>query len=546
MKRGIRRLSLAVLILMLAITVVGALAARAAVKDQEAILLHERTNEIGLVLTSDIGALPGPLDVLGGVLRATHNSAAAFRQASAAAAVGSAQPVTFALIRKTSAGFVVVLANGAGLHRGQLITDQRAVAFQRALSTTQLVPTAVIGSGTSRALGFVVGPPVAPAGTVLYRQDTIGPVAAPRQSATAPFSELDVMIYASPHPQASQLLAETSSSLPRNGPVRTQPLAAGAATWTLQTAAVHPLVGATTEDAPLIVVIGGIVLAVLVALVIDVETRRRKGAVELYDTEHRVAETLQRSLLPVLPLMSGLDLAARYLPGAAHQEIGGDWFDVFELGNGRVGVVIGDVVGHDIAAAAAMAKIQASLRAYAWAGSGPAAVLDRLDGLISTYAISELATVFYGVLDPADDLGNRSMTFANAGHPSPLIRHPDGNVGDVTAARSVLLGAPSQPGATRSQATVTLTAGSTLMFFTDGLVEIPGESLTDSLAQLRDTLTAAPADVGAEALCELVLAHVDPQRLRDDVAVLAVQIGTVQPERPRPDDAAAVDVAAAI
>jgi stage II sporulation SpoE-like protein len=538
MRRHIRRLSFVVLIGLLAITAAGAWATKTAVKDQEAKLLHERTNEIGLVLTSDIAALPGPLDVLGGVLRATHNSAAAFRQASTAAAAGSTQGVTFALLRKTSAGFVVVLANGPGLHPGQVVSDQRATAFQRALSTTQLVPTAVIGQGRARALGFVLGPPVAPAGMVLYRQDAIGPVAAPRQSATAPFSELDVVIYASSHPQSSQVLAETSPTLPLKGPVRTQPLVAGAATWTLQTAAVHPLVGATTEDAPLIVVLGGIVLAVLVALVIDAETRRRKGAVALYDTEHRVAETLQRSLLPVLPPVPGLNLAARYLPGAAHQEIGGDWFDVFALADGRVGLVIGDVVGHDIAAAAAMSKIQASLRAYAWAKSQPAEVLDRLDGLISTYAISELATVFYGVLDPADDVGDRLLTFANAGHLPPLVRHPDGTVDDLTVPNSVLLGAPTRPGAIRSQRQVTLKAGTTVVLFTDGLVELPGGSLTQSLAQLRTTMSVAAPDLGPEALCDLVLAHLDPQRLRDDVAVLAVELSAVQSAGQLPSNSA--------
>jgi hypothetical protein len=523
MNHRIRRLSLAVLIVLVAITVVGSWAARTAVKDQEAKLLHERTNEIGLVLTADIGALPGPLDVLGGVMRATDNSPAAFRQASASAEVGSTRPVTFALIQKTAVGFEVVMSSGSALHSGQVISDQRTAAFQQALTSKQLIPTTVIGTGAGRALGFAVGPPVAPAGMILYRQDALGPVGAPRQASTAPFSELDVVIYASSRPQAGQILAESTDG-PLKAPIRTQPLAAGGATWTLQAAAVHPLVGTTTEDTPLIVLIGGIVLSLLIALVVDVETQRRKGAVALYDTEHRVAETLQRSLLPVLPVIPGLGLAARYLPGAAHQEIGGDWFDVFELGDGRVGVVIGDVVGHDIAAAAAMAKIQASLRAYAWAGNEPSVVLDRLDGLISTYAISELATVFYGVLDPADAAGGRSFTFANAGHLTPYVRHANGTVAELSGAHSLLLGAPTRPGVVRAQAEIVLAPGSTLVLFTDGLVEVPGESLTHSLAKLRSTLTAAPANVDAEGLCALVLAAVTPERLRDDVAVLTVAL----------------------
>jgi hypothetical protein len=544
MRHGLRRLSVVVLLVMVAITLAGAWAARAAVRDQEAKLLKERTNEIGLVLTSDIGALPGPLQVLGGVLKATNNSAAAFGQASAAAQ-GSTQTVTFALIRKTPSGFTVVMAQGNGLHPGQLITDRRAAAFQRALATTQLVPTSVIGSGATRALGYALGPPVAPAGTVLYREDLLGPVKAPRQAATAPFSELNVVIYATPHPDVRQVLAETTNALPLKGLVRTQPLAAGADTWTLQASAVHPLVGATAQDAPWIVLSGGIFLAGLLALVVDAETRRRESAIALYDSEHRVAETLQRSLLPTLPTVAGLGLAARYLPGAAHQEIGGDWFDVFGLEDGRLGVVIGDVVGHDIAAAAAMSKVQASLRAYAWNGAAPNAVLDRLDGLITTFEISELVTVFYGILDGADGTGNRRLTFANAGHLPPFIRHPDGRVADLTAANSLLLGAPSPLGRVRPLGDIELAAGSTLLMFTDGLVEVPGESLTDSLARLAAVLAAVSDDTDTEALCDLVLAQINPTQLRDDVAVLAIELPALHATDPATDPGDSMSAAAA-
>jgi Stage II sporulation protein E (SpoIIE) len=532
-RHRIRRVSVAVLIVMVAITAGGAWAAKTAVKDQEAKLLQERTNEIGLVLTADLAALPGPLDVLGGVLKATHNSAAAFRQASAAADVGSAQGVTFALLARRPAGFTVLMAEGGGLHQGELITDRRSEAFQRALATTQLVPTAVIGAGATRALGYALGPPVAPAGTVLYREDPLGPVHAPRQAATAPFSELNVVIYGSPHPERSQVLAETNAALPLKGPIRTQPLPAGAATWTLQASAVHPLVGGTVEDAPWIVLVGGIAVSLLVAFVIEAETRRRKSAIALYDTEHGVAETLQRSLLPKLPVIAGLGLAARYLAGAAHQEVGGDWFDVFDLGDGRVGVVIGDVVGHDIAAAAAMSKVQASLRAYAWSGDQPSEVLDRLDGLITTFEITELVTVFYGVLEPADDAGDRRLTFANAGHLPPYIRQPGGAVDDLHGVSSLLLGAPRPAGAVRSQAEVTLRAGAVLVLFTDGLVEVPGESLTRSLDQLKDTLTAAPLGIDSEALCDLVVAQIHSDQLRDDVAVLTVALAVTQAPAPR-------------
>jgi hypothetical protein len=512
---------------MLIITVVGAFAARAAVKDQESRLLRERTNEIGLVLTASISSLPGPLDVLGGVLRATNQSPTAFGQASAAAEVGSSAGDTFALVRKTANGFMVVMAKGPGLHTGQIVSGVRAKAFQTALTSSALVPTAVIGSGAKRSLGFALGPPVAPAGTVLYREDLLGPVGAPRAAKTAPFSELNVVIYASSKPAPDEVLAETTTGLPLKGQVRTQPLPAGAANWTLQASAASPLVGTATEDAPWIVLIGGICLALLVGLVTEAESRRRRSAVALYDSEHRVAETLQRSLLPSLPSIPGLDLAARYLPAALHQEIGGDWFDVFELADGRIGVVIGDVVGHDVAAAAAMAKVQSSLRAYGWSGAAPNEVLDRLDGFISNFKISDLVTVFYGVLSASDESGGRTLTFANAGHLPPFVRDPDGSVRDLSAAASLLLGAPSLAGTTRPQGTVALAAGSTLLLFTDGLVEVPGESLTTSLSQLGASVAAAAPGADAASVCNLLLAKLSPERLRDDVAVLTIQLEAV-------------------
>ncbi len=549
MRPQLRRLSLAVFVLMVVITIAGTVTARITVKDQEKRLLRERANEVALVLTSSIGALPAPLDVLGGVLRATNESPSAFRQASAAAEVGGAVPVTFALLRKTPAGFVVVMAKGTGLHAGQVITDQRTRAFGAALTSGKLEPTVVVGHGADRALGFALGPPVAPAGTVLYRQDLLGPVGAPRSAGTAPFSELDVVIYAASRPDPTQVLAKTTDTVPLKGQVYDVPLAAGGVTWTLQAAAVHPLVGAATEDAPWIVLVGGMFLSALAALVIEIETRRRKAALGRYDAEHRAAESLQRSLLPTLPAVPGVGLAARYLPGAAHQAVGGDWFDVFELDDGRVGLVIGDVVGHDIAAAAAMSKIQSALRAFALGGASPVEVLDRLDAMITTFEISELATVFYGVLDHPDARGGRLLTYVNGGHLAPLVRGPGGQVEALNSPQPLLLGAPRRSGASRQQATVYLSAGSTAVLFTDGLVEVPGESLTISLARFAAAVSDIEGDVTADELCAHILADINPERLRDDVAVLVIGLVAEDPHPPpeqRPSSAQDVSVSVAV
>jgi phosphoserine phosphatase RsbU/P len=135
--------------------------------------------------------------------------------------------------------------------------------------------------------------------------------------------------------------------------------------------------------------------------------------------ESRVATALQRSLLPRLPDISGLEIAARYLPG--HDRlVGGDWYDVFELPTGHVGAAIGDVVGHGLHSATVMGRIRNALRAYALDSDDPAAVLTRLDDMVSHFEPDEMATVLYAVFDPA----RRQMTISVAGHPLPLMTLP--------------------------------------------------------------------------------------------------------------------------
>ena len=119
----------------------------------------------------------------------------------------------------------------------------------------------------------------------------------------------------------------------------------------------------------------------------------------LYQREHEVAEALQRSLLPQLPVVPGLDRAARYRPGSRAAQVGGDWYDLFALPDGAVGLAVGDVMGHDLAAAAAMGQLRSVLRSYAWQGSGPAVVLDRLDQLVQGLDMAQLATAIYARLD---------------------------------------------------------------------------------------------------------------------------------------------------
>jgi serine phosphatase RsbU (regulator of sigma subunit)/anti-sigma regulatory factor (Ser/Thr protein kinase) len=184
-----------------------------------------------------------------------------------------------------------------------------------------------------------------------------------------------------------------------------------------------------------------------------------------------------------LPDVPGLALAARYLPGAAGTEVGGDWYDVIPLADGRVGIAMGDVVGRGIPAASLMGQLRNGLRAYAIEGHPPAAVLERLDRLVQSLNPGRMATLLYMVIEP----DGRNAVFSNAGHLPPLVVNPDGSVAELAAWKGdLLLGV--DPDTRRRESVVTLDRGATVLLYTDGLVERRDADLDTGLVRLRDAL----------------------------------------------------------
>lgn len=241
----------------------------------------------------------------------------------------------------------------------------------------------------------------------------------------------------------------------------------------------------------------------------------------LYTRERQVAEALQRSLLPRLPDVPGLELAARYLPSSRVAEIGGDWYDVLMLPDGAVGLAIGDVMGHDLIAAAAMGQLRSVLRSYAWEGDPAAAVLDRMDRLVQGLHMAQLATAVYARLE-RDDTGLAILRYANAGHLSPLLQEPDGTVRYLEGGHSVLLGAPMTE--ERAEAAEALPPGTTVLLYTDGLVERRAAPIDEGLDWLADLVRAHEPTAGPRALNDALLASLADQSLADDVALLAFRV----------------------
>ena len=243
-----------------------------------------------------------------------------------------------------------------------------------------------------------------------------------------------------------------------------------------------------------------------------------------FEQERHIAETLQRSLLPdQLPDVPGMDVAVRYLPAGAGMEVGGDWFDMFELADGRVVLAMGDVVGRGVRAAALMGKLRTSLEAYAFDGRSPAEVAERLHALMERQHRADMATMLYVAIDR-----DRScIELASAGHMPLLIRGPGGTARLVGRAPSPPLGA--LPFVHFESSRIEIEPGSTLILFTDGLVEVRGTSIEVRLEELRRAVEAAPRD--PEPLCEAVLiGMVGPDEPRDDVALLALRVAPLPTE----------------
>jgi anti-sigma regulatory factor (Ser/Thr protein kinase) len=242
-----------------------------------------------------------------------------------------------------------------------------------------------------------------------------------------------------------------------------------------------------------------------------------KSAAARVEVERHLGETLQRNLLPRLPEIPGLRFAARYRPGGGETEVGGDWYDAIMLRNGKLGIVIGDVVGRGVEAAARMAHLQSAARVYALEDLRPAVVLERMNGFVLEGERGGMVTLIYAIVDPDAN----TMRMATAGHPPPLIFRPneEPTFAETTAASP--LGVMRFP--VYEESVMTLEPESTALFYTDGLVEGPELPLGEGLEDLRRVSEGTPLE--PDALCHAVLGSIDARAgSRDDQALLAVQL----------------------
>ncbi|MEU2267557.1 SpoIIE family protein phosphatase [Streptomyces olindensis] len=238
----------------------------------------------------------------------------------------------------------------------------------------------------------------------------------------------------------------------------------------------------------------------------------------LYDTKQDLAHGLQQALLPrALPMVTGLDVAARYLPATRGMDIGGDFYDVIRLGDTAVAAVIGDVQGHNAAAAALMGQVRTAVHAHATLSARPDQILARTNRLLTDLGPDLFTTCLYAHLD----LARRRVTLASAGHPPPLLRLPDGEARPVDVRPGPPLGVAAE--AAFPVTGFPLTEGGLLVLYTDGLIERPGIDLDDSMARLARRL-ARSDDRNLDMLVDDLLERaVSTSQRTDDTALLVLR-----------------------
>ena len=255
----------------------------------------------------------------------------------------------------------------------------------------------------------------------------------------------------------------------------------------------------------------------MVGTVQDVTERRE------LEREHRIAEILQQALLPErLPQLVGIGLAARYVPAEEGSAAGGDWYDVIELPDGGVALVIGDVAGHGTEAASVMGQVRMAVRAFSLEGHAPRVVVGRVHDLLrSLYEGEQMVTMLYLVVDPT----TWETTMVNAGHPPPLLLDPRGGATYLESPTGLPVGLNwNLP---YEESTALLQPGATLVLYTDGLIDRRDVEVGEGLDRL---LEAATDTVGMDIdrLCGMLLEALVPADASDDVAILAARLDPVQ------------------
>ncbi|MBV8462489.1 MAG: serine/threonine-protein phosphatase [Acidimicrobiales bacterium] len=481
-------------------------------------LLHIQVQEAGSVLTAAIPSVVTPPASAVDIAQATGGDPAKV-SAYLSPYVGSGSVYASATLLALDPVPHVVGTMGVPPYVGPS-SPRFLAALSQAERTEGPSVIGILGGSTGRRIGYVfAGPGSAYA---VYVETALAPDERLPAASNAAFSDLDFAIYLGRQPVAGQLLFANVADLPLTGRTASAVAPVGDTALLLVAKPAGVLGGTLLADLTWIVALAGVALTLVATWIAASLARGRRLAEQLavanralYGQQRGIAQTLQRALLPKeLPPIRGLETSLRYRPGVEGIDVGGDWCDVVELQPDMVLFVVGDVFGRGLEAATTMAALHYAIRAYAREGDAPATVLAKLSAFVQVEQGRRFASVLCGLLDVR---GHR-LVLANAGHLPPLLVS-DGNRSYVEAAPGPPIGVNSER--PYREVTVDVPPGSTLLAFTDGLVERRGEALDEGLARLKDAVPT-PLSSLDECLDAMLAALVLPGA-RDDTALLGLR-----------------------
>lgn len=521
-------LPIATLIIGLAVTGTLALVSHAQYTRNEKRLLKLRVRDAAALLTEALPTIQTPLASAAELADATNGNAMKFKRFIAPyVGTGAGKPFASVSLWRLSApqrGPVATVGIPAKL------TQSPAAAgtfFRRAATRPELNVTGLL-NGSDPRIGYAYVTPGGSGGFVAYAEAPLPPNRRSRLQSSNQFAGLDYAIYLGTgrHPQ---LLVTSVDRLPLHGHTYTDVIPFGSTAFTLSMSSRVPLAGSLPQNLPWIIVAVGVLLTLGAALGTWRLVQRRRDAERLADrlevsaSENRrlyaeqrgIAQTLQHALLPDrLPEIPGVETSARYEAGEHGVDIGGDWYDVIDLDDRRLLLVVGDVSGRGLRAATTMALLRYAIHAYAAQRDDPADILTKLSRLISVADTGQLATILCALVD----VERREISVTSAGHLPPLlIRNGDGQY--VESEVGLPIGV--EPGSMYRSTTVSAPPAATLVAFTDGLVEHRGEDLDASLAKLRRA--AVGRKVALSELLGSLVGELRPGAAGDDVAIVGLR-----------------------
>jgi serine phosphatase RsbU (regulator of sigma subunit) len=493
----------------------------------ESRLLDLQGQQVGTVLAAAIPSTQTPLELGVEQAQATNGDVARFDQFASSQVVPHGSFTSLSLWRLSGARVQLVASAGSTPQRNPTSAGTQSV-IARAFRVPTFVVTEIKG-GPSNYLGFATSLPGTGERYAIYAER---PLPADKRASVArnsAFSDLNYAIYLGRSDDQASLLATDLSQLPIEGRRTTVRVPFGDNTLTTVVTAKSPLAGTVTTWLPWIFAVLGVLLTIAAVWITERLVRRRRGAeraeVEtrhlydrlemLYGQQRTIAETLQKALLPqVLPSIPGLEVAVQYLPGSTGVDIGGDWYSLVDLDDGRFVFVIGDVSGRGLSAASTMAALQFTSRAYAMDGDSPAEILEKCSKQLDVDADGHFATVLVG----SGDVERHEIVLANAGHLNPFLI--DGEHGDFV---STQVGVPvGISGEMYEPVPISVPRHSTLIAFTDGLVERRKESLDTGLKRLAGAAVAHRGSSLNDMVTEIAT-ELGGDVSEDDIAILAVR-----------------------